>query len=567
MHTLYIEERCSRRRWDLFRVFAWVLAVCVIASTAAAETIPSQIKEVTLFSNQALVKREAVTKVGKGLQEILLDVEAYRIDRDSVSAKVFGDGEIYSVQFRDMPLAESPQEKIKALEQKIRDLKKTVRGLTDEKEVLQKKEAFIRSVILFSEQQVPKEIKTSFPKIEDLEKTLRFINSNLQMINRQKQALDGKIEDTNRDIKVLEKELVALSRGAPAGKSVIEIVFNSRREQRLRVEADYLTYNASFRPLYKVTVPSMADAADLTMFGRVQQRTGEDWKRVSLTISNAVPLRGAVLPSLSSWIVDIERPRPRKSARKYEESFKAAAPMAAPAPAAEAVGRLADQAENREASYSTAEKTESALAFEYRLPQPLSIESRDKETVLPLYTKNLKGTFSYYAVPRSNPSTYLVMKAQADRELLPGPLNVYFAGRFVGKTTLGDQKAGEEMLLNLGADRNVKVQRLTVRDKIQETLFGTFERNTVVRDMAYRIVMENTKNRDIFIQVVDSVPVSRSDKVVVKDLKITPPPKDRNYLGREGVLLWEEMLKPGEKKEIMVEFLVAYPKDTPPIGL
>ncbi|MCK4485662.1 MAG: hypothetical protein KAU38_02750, partial [Desulfobacterales bacterium] len=61
----------------------------------AQEGAPSRIKEVTLFSNQALIHREANLRAHKGLNEILLELEAFRVDVDSVSAKVFGDGQIF----------------------------------------------------------------------------------------------------------------------------------------------------------------------------------------------------------------------------------------------------------------------------------------------------------------------------------------------------------------------------------------------------------------------------------------------------------------------------------------
>jgi len=75
----------------------------------AQETVPSQIKEVILFSNQALVKREAKADLRKGLNHILIELQAFQVDRDSVTAKVFGEGEIYSVQFKEIFLKESPQ--------------------------------------------------------------------------------------------------------------------------------------------------------------------------------------------------------------------------------------------------------------------------------------------------------------------------------------------------------------------------------------------------------------------------------------------------------------------------
>jgi len=96
----------------------WEL-VCV-----SQNTVSSQIKKVTLFSDQALVRREATLEVKKGLNEILLETEAFSLDKDSLSAKVYGEGSLYSVQFKEIYLKEAPQEKIKKLRRKIRRIKK-----------------------------------------------------------------------------------------------------------------------------------------------------------------------------------------------------------------------------------------------------------------------------------------------------------------------------------------------------------------------------------------------------------------------------------------------------------
>ena len=125
------------------KLLAFTLVFLFGASLSFAQTLPSQIKEVTLFSNQALVKREAKVKVHKGLNELALELEAFRVDRDSVSARVFGEGEVFSVQFKEIYLKESPQENIKNLEQKIRELKNSKKILLDEKGILIKKEEFL----------------------------------------------------------------------------------------------------------------------------------------------------------------------------------------------------------------------------------------------------------------------------------------------------------------------------------------------------------------------------------------------------------------------------------------
>ena len=214
----------------------------------------------------------------------------------------------------------------------------------------------------------------------------------------------------------------------------------------------------------------------------------------------------------------------------------------------------------QEAAFTTAVKRELPLSFEYRIPQPIDIESRDKETILPLFTKKMQGDLYYYAVPKRSPLTFLVCKTKADKELLSGPLNVYFGGRYIGKTHLSEKKAGEEFHLSLGADREVMVKREKVKDKVKETYFGKIQRGTIVRELAYKIMVENMKDRSILLKVVDNIPVSRTDKIEVKELTMNPEPAQKNYRNKEGVMLWEYTLAPEQQQEINIEFVVAYPK-------
>jgi uncharacterized protein (TIGR02231 family) len=225
-----------------------------------------------------------------------------------------------------------------------------------------------------------------------------------------------------------------------------------------------------------------------------------------------------------------------------------------------------DLAREREAELAFAEKTETPLSFEYRLPMQVTVESRDKETMVPLFSRKLDGQFSYYAVPKANPLTFLVCRASADKELLSGFMNAYFAGRFVGKTFIAEKKAGEDFQVNLGADREVKVARETLRDKLKETSWG-FERNTVVRDMAYKITAENLKDRPVTIRIIDTIPVSKTDRIEVKDLKVTPEASEKAYQGRQGVYVWDLEIEPGARKQINIEFTVTYPRDELVIGL
>ncbi len=67
----------------------------------------------------------------------------------------------------------------------------------------------------------------------------------------------------------------------------------------------YQLPGATWQPLYDARLDSEAEKMSLAQLGQVQQRTGEDWTGVALTLSTAQPSVGAVLPGLDSWFVQV----------------------------------------------------------------------------------------------------------------------------------------------------------------------------------------------------------------------------------------------------------------------
>jgi len=533
--------------------------VLLAHSLSAAETAPSRITEVTLFSSQALVTRTAEVLVTAGPNEIQVSVGAFQVDPDSVTAKVFGEGRILAVQYREVPVARTPQDKVRNLEDRLGERRWRERALQDEKAVLERQEAFLNSVVRFAETQVPQDMKTNFPGTESLQGTLEFLGSRFESLAKRKEALDREMEGLHKEIKALEEELSMIRRPAGKVEKFIEILFQGDKDQTVRVEAGYVVGDAHWRPLYRASVPLSLDGVDLTMFSSVLQKTGEDWNQADLVVSNVIPLKGVKVPEPDSWVLDILRPLAGLEGKmSSSDRARAAAPMAV----------LKEESENAapEAAFAEAARTELPLSFEYRFPRAVDIPSREKETLLPLFTRNVDGAFFDLAVPRLSPLTFLVCRAKGDGEILAGPLNVYFGGRYVGKTYLGEKKPGEAFDFNLGADREVKVTRTKAIDKVRETYFGRVERGTVVREMGYVIGVENLKKKEVTLRVLDAVPVSRTDRIEVKDVKLLPEPDERNYRDKEGVHLWTLDLKPGETREISIAFVVTYPRETPPPG-
>ncbi len=534
----------------------------------------NQITDVVVFTDQAHVKRKAGIQVPEGANRLLMEVRAFMVDIDSAQAKVYGSGEILSVQYKEIPVKDAVQAEVRKLEEKKKELDQQRKALNSEKEILDKQKRFLDSVIGFAETDMPKEIKTRFPDPENLETMFNFLGENYKKLAEKDCTLKPKIDDLETECQVLEKKFKKCHRPNDRTQKVIEVLFDSNESQEISIEVSYVAEYASWEPVYKVDVSSDLSDVGLTMFARILQKTGENWKDVKLTVSNAVPLKGVSLPDLESWYIDMppvnepvlfagappDAPAPsgkskRKRPKKLKEEF------------VEEMAMLDDLSEPPEAEFIQAEQKEMPLAFEYGLPQKIDLNSGEGETILPLYTKEMQGKSFIYCVPRNDLLAYLACETTAGDELLAGRLNIHFSGRFVGGTALPEKKAGEDMFLNLGVDRGVKVRREKATDRISETLLGMVDRQSVVREFEYRIIVENLKDKDVVVHMIENIPVSKTDRIQVKGMEIKPEPSIRDYQKHEGLMLWDFVLKSKSTQEIRVKYIVKYPKGITPQGI
>ena len=537
----------------------------------------SSIVKVVVFSDQALVTRRIKAGAGSGINRFLVDVKAFDVDSDSIQTRVFGRGELLSVQYRIFPMEQPPQEDLRSLEEKKRAAYQKMQVIKDRLAIIGQKKKFMDGLVDFAAVEIPTEIKTAFPRVEHLRETLDFLDKSYSSGHEEEQALEIEREELSRVIRVLEQKIKWGKVPGKLERKVIEVLFDSSAEQDLEMDIAYICANVRWRPVYKVDVSTERDTVSLSMFAEVNQRSGEHWKDVAVSVSNAVPLQGAALPELYPWRLALPQPPqpaypmaaaqaggPPEGVEQRMDALIGSALSEDEELGCEDFGSMVEEAS---AECSQAEAKELPLAFEYELKQRVDMESDDRETILPLFTKETPGEFFHYCVPAEDPLAYLVCRATGDSALLPGRMNIYFDGRFIGSAALGEKKAGEELLLNLGADRGVKARREKISDKVTETFFNMADRSSIARKLEFRLYIENLLGKNIRVHVIDHIPVAETDKIQVKGLELHPKPTEENWQERQGVMLWDMDVEAGSLCEISMLFHVKHPRGSKPVGL
>jgi len=528
------------------------------------------IDQVTVFTDQAQVKRCASTSLKLGLNVVSVEVSAFKVYSDTVQAEVFASGNIIGVQYKEIPLKQFRQANFEQLESEKKQLQQDLRLLDQKRENELKRRKFVDSIVKFSDIQVPQEIQTSLVSVEKMRDIMGFISESYEDISQSIKALEIKIEEYNNSIKLIDQQFKEKVHSGKKNIKLVEVIFDSTEEQACKLNIFYNVSLATWQPVYKLEVLNHAKDISLQQFAKITQTTGEDWTDTQISISNAVAIQNMQLPQLNSWLIDIYRAPPMPVAASACDDLICGAEegeVFEDLDLGSADSTLEELSDTGPAKYIQAEQREQGIAFEFDIPQRVNINSGAEEATLPIAQKSLPCEFFHYAVPKIDSHAYFVCSVQPDSNLLPGAVNVYHEGRYVATTRLQDKHAGEAMIFNLGIDRGVKVLKQKTKDRKTETFFGMVDRSSLAREVEHLTSIENLKDETVTLKYIDHIPVSKTDIIQIKGLELTPEPSEKNYLSKEGVLLWNTTIDAGQAKEVKMKFFIKHPKSEAPTGL
>jgi uncharacterized protein (TIGR02231 family) len=228
----------------------------------------------------------------------------------------------------------------------------------------------------------------------------------------------------------------------------------------------------------------------------------------------------------------------------------AAAPMmarsfGAPAPGGPPAQAFAVGATDGMVLAEVAQVEQGATAATYRPARPVAVPADGSAHRATLAVVELEAVLDYVTAPVRAAEAHLrATVTNTSAHTLPrGSAAVFHGNDFVGATPLEVWAPGEEVELALGVDDRVRVERELVRRGATKAMLGAARR----RDTEHRIRVTNHTPGPARITVLDQLPVSRDEGIVVKEQRVDPAPAERTEL---GVLTWILELAPGTAKDI-----------------
>ena len=336
------------------------------------------------------------------------------------------------------------------------------------------------------------------------------------------------LKRTREQVEAERAEVDRLLAGQGPEPDLVAVAVDLDGSGEVDLEVSYVVHSASWESHYDVRLND--DRVTVTWFAQVRQDTGEDWPECELALSTARPSGGVSVPELDPWYLDVLSP---------------VVPMPAAAPKMRGGFGAVMAAGMPEVAMDTAQVEHGTTASTYRPRRPVAVPADGSAHRATVAVLELEARVDHVTAPVHGPDVYLRATAvnTSDHTLRPGRAGLFHDAEYVGVTHLDAWAPGEELELALGVDDRVRVERELVRRSTGKAVLGGTRR----MEAAYRTTVANHGPRPVKIAVLDQVPVSRHESVVVRDVALRPDPAERDDLGR---VTWRLDLEPGGRAEL-----------------
>ncbi len=498
----------------------------------------SDVEEVTVFRDRALVTRKLSADLEAGTQSVTFEGLPFVLAPDSLHAGLRdGPARIVGVELLSASGEVEESDRSEAIRAEALVKTEELGRIRDRIESLLAQRAYLRGTLLSG----PVDGQTR-ADLQEVRSTLDYVGEAERDIARQLREQEERVGELDEELQPL---LVKLDNPLATGQKVrVELAVDSPGS--VDVALRYQVWGAGWTPSYNARLTG--EQIEFEYQGVVTQSTQEDWTDAALLLSTANPSSSGSMPEINPWYLGRDGwyggdvGSSLDAGRGYSEAPDEGSTTAS-------TGGLLDS--RMEAA------VQGSGAVVFAVPGRRTIAGDGSAQRIPVGTQTFATTIELAAVPKLVPEVFRRARVAYDGTvpLLPGPVATYVDGDYVGSSTIGAVVPGEEFELAFGTDDRVRVDRQLLARK-QEYIGPA--RKTVRYTFHFRIRVANFTGRDALVELKDQLHVSEIDRVTVKPLDVV-----QDGDGESGMLEWQLAVQDGGEQEVEFRFSVTAPVGTP----
>lgn len=517
-----------------------IVLLCMLSMVV----VSSRVDSVVLYSDRVMVTRIADVRIENATELTFADLPGALEDNSvRIGAQGLKLGEVRVVK----GYVDKPHPRVRYFEDSIAALQIRDRRFADELSVLKEKEKFLQSIAVGGPELISKEIYSGKVSSESWRQGLRFMVDELIAAKERAAQIERLRIELRKQITAVTHELHDTKATVADRKS---IVFGCHPDAPgdYRVKVCYILRGAYWRTYYEVRANPANKTIDLAYYGKILNRTNEDWENTKVVLSTAKPVLGGAQPTPEPWYVRLQEEQPKAFERGARtENRLAVTAMTAP------VRTLVAEV-----------PVDVGVSVWYPLPGRYTVQSGEPERRIQLLETAFDSDFEYYIIPRVNLYAYLTgeMQNKSDFLLLSGEASTYVGDDFTGKTSMPTIAPDESTTVSFGVDDRIRVERDLKRSKISRG--GLFSGKTK-HEFTYENRVRNFHNKTVECTIIDQVPVPQDPDIRISSIKLDPKPTEDQK--DDGIYNWRVPLAAGAEYKITVSFTVEVPSGREVEGL
>lgn len=560
-------------------------ALTLIAATfAQAQDIPVQrasergsVDRVTVYPSGAAVTRTVHRDLTQGLWELRVtglppDVDPSRIQAKVREADVPTEGApaLLGVEYEETPgVAFAGSAEGIELATKLADARTRLGHAAQDAKLLEHRIERVEQVAVRIAANATAEGGTAKGDAAKALAQLAWVNDQRMAILADQRALAERTEALKLEIAALESTIAQRGQADRTERAAL-VRIAVPRGGPVDLDVTYMVGEAGWAPAYAVRAAGDRSGLSIEYDALVQQRSGEPWDNVRVSLSTADPESTARPAEVEPVWVDVAQPpstrgmyggggggeggtRGKSKDRSRSDPGRPGKPSGpgggtgSPDQVGGLFGNAGDDHDRDgqaiERFASDASLLEAGIAATFELPRRINVPSdaaRVQRTRIATIEPSVR--FVHVAQPLVDPGVYLRgdLVNASSYQLLPGTAQVFMGGDLIGDTAMPAVAPKSAFKVFFGPDRAVRATR-EVLSKVTGTA-GLFGGSTAVT-WKYRVTVDNGTGRDLTVELVDRRPMSRDAKIEVKVADLSAPLSTAaDYADgpqKSGILRWD----------------------------
>ena len=552
-------------------VFALAASVADGPEDPADKGVASRIARVTVYSDRALVSREAaVTLAGEATVYRFKRLPGW-VDEGSVRASTSA-GKIVDVSVERRFLARSTDEGFRKAEQDHKDLLRKSQALDDELAILDAQQKHVDAIKVFSLEKLADDGVKRDIKVDSYGEVIDFVSGTLRKTAASRRDVQAAREHLAPDIEASARNLDELGRLTKLEETTVLVTVQGAPGPAT-LTLTYATPGATWEPMHEIrTSAADPDSVELNSFAVVTQTTGEDWSNAELSFSTQSSSDSERIPELEMLAlgkpVEVSRSVTRQltsfssAQKKFEEQNLHWNRMN------QASSKRVSEVEQFERSYSSnlalLERVQSktveifaglqtrGTTAHFVARDPVIVRSDGRSIRARIGGSKIQTVRRIIAAPEEslNAAVTLEMANKTGQALLPGAVARYQDGAFLGMTDIEFVAKDEDFSVFFSVADQVKLAREL--DRHQSSLVRN-ARNRM--QLSFVSKAKNLSDRPVTLVIAERIPVSENTEIRVGNVKIGPSEKP----DVKGIVRWTVTLAAREERDFRVSYQVEYP--------